>query len=271
MSEAKWGLPAVVDTEVATPARMYDYYLGGKDNFAADREAAEKVLRNMPKVRAFARANRAFLGRAVRGIAAEGVSQFLDIGIGLPGPGGTVATALAARPDARVVGVDNDPIVLAHARARPVDAGVGTGAATIVGGDLRDPAAILADPKVREVLDFERPIGVLLIAVLHFVGNEEDPYGIVKTLMDAVAPGSFLALTHVTGDFDQERLAVSAQAYEKSTAKLTVRSAKETAAFYDGLELLDPGVVLLPRWRPDGPVPADADDIWMYGALGRKS
>ena len=265
--EAKWTMPEV-DTEVATPARMYDYYLGGKDNFAADREAAEKVLKNMPKVRAFARANRAFLGRAVRGIAAEGVSQFLDVGIGLPGPGGTVASALAARPDARIVGVDNDPIVLAHARARPVDAGIG--AATIVKGDLRDPAAILADPQVRGVLDFEQPIGVLLIAVLHFVSDDEDPYGIVSTLMDAVPAGSFLALTHVTGDFDQERLAVSAQAYEKSTAKLTVRSAKETAAFFDGLDLLDPGVVLLPRWRPDGPVPRDADDIWMYGALGHK-
>ncbi|MBS2532304.1 SAM-dependent methyltransferase [Catenulispora sp. NF23] len=268
MPEADWTVPGV-DTEVATPARMYDYYLGGKDNFAADRDAAEKVLKNMPKVRAFARANRAFLGRAVRAMAAEGISQFLDIGIGLPGPGGTVASALAARPDAHVVGVDNDPIVLAHARARPVDAGAG--AATIVAGDLRDPAAVLADPRVRGVLDFERPIGVMLIAVLHFVSDDEDPYGIVNTLMDAVAPGSFLALTHVTGDFDQERLAVSAQAYEKSTAKLTVRSAKETAAFFDGRELLEPGVVLLPRWRPDGAVPADADDIWMYGALGRKN
>ncbi|MEY9928146.1 trans-aconitate methyltransferase [Catenulispora sp. GP43] len=267
MSETGWSSPEV-DTEVATPARMYDYYLGGKDNFAADREAAEKVLKNMPKVRAFARANRAFLGRAVRGIAAEGVSQFLDIGIGLPGPGGTVASALAARPDARIVGVDNDPIVLAHARARPADSG--DGAAAIVAGDLRDPASILADPRVRGMLDFERPIGVMLIAVLHFVGDDEDPYGIVKALMDAVAPGSFLALTHVTGDFDQERLAVSARAYEKSTAKLTVRSADQTAAFFDGLDLLDPGVVLLPRWRPDGPVPGDADDIWMYGALGRK-
>jgi trans-aconitate methyltransferase len=267
MSEAKWS-SLELDTDVATPARMYDYYLGGKDNFAADREAAEQVLKNMPKVRAFARANRAFLGRAVRSVAAEGVSQFLDVGIGLPGPGGTVASALAARPDARIVGVDNDPIVLAHARARPADSG--NGAAAIVAGDLRDPAAILADPQVRGKLDFDRPIGVMLIAVLHFVTDDEDPYGIVSTLMNAVPAGSFLALTHVTGDFDQERLAVSAEAYEKSTAKLTVRSAKETAAFFDGLDLLDPGVVLLPRWRPDGPVPKDADDIWMYGALGRK-
>ena len=132
-----WTSPEV-DTEVATPARMYDYYLGGKDNFPADREAAEKVLKNMPKVRAFARANRAFLGRAVRAVAAENVSQFLDVGIGLPGPGGTVASALAARPDAHVVGVDNDPIVLAHARARPVKAG---GA----GGDDRRRGSARAD------------------------------------------------------------------------------------------------------------------------------
>ena len=258
-----------VNTEVATPARMYDYYLGGKDNFPADREAAEQVLRNMPKVRAFARSNRAFLGRAVQELAAAGVTQFLDVGIGLPGPNGTAETALRARPDARVVGVDNDPIVLAHARARPIDAGAG--AVTIIGGDLRDPAAFLTDPRVREVLDFDKPIAVLLIAVLHFVSDNEDPYGIVKTLMNAAAPGSYLALTHVTGDFDQERLAVSAQAYEKSTAKLTVRSAEEVSTFFDGMELLDPGVVLMPYWRPDGPVPADADDIWMYGAMGRKA
>ena len=267
MSESQWTAPEF-DTEVATPARMYDYYLGGKDNFAADRAAAEKVLQNMPKVRAFARANRAFLGRAVRAMAAEGVSQFLDIGIGLPGPGGTVESALAARPDAHIVGVDNDPIVLAHARARPVDAGVG--AVTIVPGDLRDPAAILADPQIRDVLDFDRPIGVMLIAVLHFVSDGEGAHDIVKTLMNAVPAGSFLALTHLTCDFDEELVAASAKAYDKATARVTARSLKETTAFYDGLEVLDPGVVLLPRWRPDGPVQDDADDIWMYGALGRK-
>ncbi|NUP46660.1 MAG: SAM-dependent methyltransferase [Catenulispora sp.] len=259
---------AQIDTGVATPARMYDYYLGGKDNFAADREAAEKVLRNMPQVRAFARANRAFLGRAVRELAARGISQFLDIGIGLPGPGGTVESALAAQPAAHVVGVDNDPIVLAHARARPADDKAG--AVTIVRGDLRDPAAILADPQVRAVLDFDRPIAVLLIAILHFVNEDADPRGIIRTLMDAVVPGSFLAVTHVTGDFDPARLEVSAQAYEQSTASLTVRSAKEVGAFFEGLELLDPGVVLLPHWRPEGPVQADADSIWMYGAVGRK-
>lgn len=260
---------AQIDTSVATPARMYDYYLGGKDNFPADREAAEKVLRNMPQVRAFARANRAFLGRVVRELAGLGISQFLDIGIGLPGPGGTVESALAARPDARVVGVDNDPIVLAHARARPV-AGR-SGAVTIVEGDLRDPEAFLADPRVRAVLDFDQPIAVLLIAILHFVGEDADPRGIISTLLDAVVPGSFLAVTHVTGDFDPARLEVSAQAYEQSTASLTVRSAKEVGAFFDGLELLDPGVVLLPRWRPEGEIPQDADSIWMYGAVGRKA
>jgi len=258
-----------VNTEVATPARMYDYYLGGKDNFPADRAAAEQVLKNHPKVRAGARANRAFIGRAVKELAAAGVTQFLDVGIGLPGPGGTVETALQVRPDARVVGVDNDPIVLAHARAQPVDAGPGKVA--IIDGDLRDPAAILADPRVREVLDFDKPIAVLLAAVLQFVSDDEDPHGIVRTLVDAVAPGSYLALSHVTGDFDPERLAAQAKAYEKSTARLAARSSKEITAFFDGMELLDPGVVLVPRWRPDGPVPADADDIWMYGAMGRKA
>jgi hypothetical protein len=204
---------------------MYDYYLGGKDNFAADREAAEKVLANMPQVRAFARANRAFLGRAVRHLAERGVTQFLDIGIGLPGPGGTAEVALSVRPDACVVGVDNDPIVLAHARASGNAAGPAP--ATIVQADVRDPKAILAHPGVREVLDFERPIAVMLVAL-------------------------------------------SAQAYEQSTARLAVRSAAEITGFLDGLELLEPGVVLLPRWRPDGEVPEDADSVWMYAGVAAR-
>jgi SAM-dependent methyltransferase len=247
---------------------MYDYYLGGKDNFTADREAAEKVLQNMPQVRAFARANRAFLGRAVRHLAEQGVTQFLDIGIGLPGPGGTAETAFAVRADARVVGIDNDPTVLAHARANTASAGPAP--ATVVAADARDPKAILAHPGVRDVLDFDRPIAVMLVAILHFVTDADDPYGIVRTLMADVAPGSHLILSHVTGDFDPARLEISAKAYEQSTAKLAVRSAGEITRFFDGLALLEPGVVLLPRWRPDGEVPEDADSIWMYAGVAKR-
>lgn len=261
-------VPAHLDTSVATPARMYDAYIGGKDNFPADRAAVEEVLRAVPAVRKIALANRAFLGRAVRHVAEQGIGQFLDVGIGMPGPAGTAETALSVRPDARIVGVDNDVSVLAHARAQGAEPAPRL--VTVVEGDARDPSAILAHPQVREALDFGRPIAVLLIAVLHFVTDDEDPYGIVRTLMDAAAPGSYLAITHVTGDFDPERMDAAGKAYDKSTAKLAHRSRKEVEAFFDGLELLDPGVVLMPYWRPDGVVQDDADEIWMYGAVARK-
>lgn len=248
----------------ATPARMYSYLLGGKDHFAADREAAEKALKAMPEARDFALVNRAFLTRAVRHLATEGITQFLDIGIGLPAPGGTAETVLAVRPDARIVGVDIDPIVLAHARAHSDDA------STVIAGDVRRPTEILEHPEVRRRLDFDQPIAVMLVAVLHFVVDDEDPYGAVRTLMDAVAPGSVLILSHVTDDLDPERVRATAKAYDKSSVKVAVRSGKEIAAFFDGLELLEPGMVLLARWRPDDEVTAAADRIGMYGGVARK-
>lgn len=256
--------PAVASPGAATPARMYSYLLGGKDHFPADREAAENALRAMPEARDFALVNRAFLTRAVRHLAHEGITQFLDIGIGLPAPGGTAETALAVRPDARIVGVDIDPIVLAHGRAHAGDP------TTVIAGDVRRPAEILAHPGVRR-LDFARPVAVLLVAVLHFVVDEEDPTGAVRTLMDAVAPGSVLVLSHVTGDLDPERVQATAKAYDKSSVRVAVRTGKEIAAFFDGLELLDPGMVPLARWRPDGAVTAAADRIGMYGGVGRKA
>jgi hypothetical protein len=260
--------PTSLDTGVATPARMYSYYLGGKDHFAADREAAEELMKSMPAAREFARANRAFLTRAVRHLAAEeGLGQFLDIGIGLPAPGGTSETAQAARPGVKVVGVDNDPIVLAHARAHGAEPGAGP---TVVSGDVRSPEDILKHPAVREGLDFDQPIAVLLVAVLHFVTDDAAPYEAVGTLMDAVVPGSVLVLSHVTGDLDPERINSGARVYNKTTARAAVRSGAEIAAFFDGLDLLEPGVVLLPRWRPDGPVTEADDRIGMYGGIGRK-
>lgn len=252
-----------IDTGAATPARMYSYLLGGKDHFAADREAAEQALKAMPEARDFALVNRAFLTRAVRHLAGEGITQFLDIGIGLPAPGGTAETALAVRPDARIVGVDIDPIVLSHARAHA------DGPTTVVAGDIRRPAGILEHPDVRR-LDFTRPIAVLVVAVMHFVVDDEDPYEAVRTLMAAVAPGSVLVLSHVTDDLDPERVQATAKAYDRSSVKVAVRSGKEIAAFFDGLELLEPGLVLLARWRPDGEVTPEADRIGMYGGVARK-
>ncbi|NUP53246.1 MAG: SAM-dependent methyltransferase [Catenulispora sp.] len=272
--------PPSLDTGVATPARMYAYYLGGKDHFRADREAAEKVLQSMPIAREIARANRAFLTRAVRHLAQEGITQFLDIGIGLPAPGGTAETAQAVWPEARVVGVDNDPIVLAHARARPgVEAGeAGPGAGSepergpelVVAGDVRRPEEIVKHPEIRAVLDFERPVAVLVVAVLHFVEDADDPYDAVRVLMDAVAPGSVLVVSHATGDFASGPMLRAAKAYEKTTARAVLRSKGEIGAFFDGLDVLEPGVVLLPYWRPDGELPEEADRIWMYCGAGRK-
>ncbi|MFD0634550.1 SAM-dependent methyltransferase [Catenulispora yoronensis] len=261
-----------MDTGVATPARMYAYYLGGKDHFRADRTAAEKVLESMPLARDIARANRAFLTRAVRHLAAEGFTQFLDVGIGLPAPGGTAETATAVRPEARIVGVDNDPIVLAHARARSQETVTerGPGPAVVVSGDVRRPEDIVKHPEIRAHLDFDRPIAVLLVAVMHFVVDADDPYGAVRTLMDSVAPGSVMVLSHVTADFNASSMERAAKAYDKSTARAALRSKAEVAEFFDGLELLDPGLVLLPYWRPDGAVAENADRIWMYGAAGRK-
>jgi trans-aconitate methyltransferase len=262
-------MPPEIDSGVATSARIYSYLLGGKDHFQADREAAEKALKAMPEARDFALTNRAFLTRAVRHLANEGITQFLDIGIGLPAPGGTAETASAVWPDAQIVGVDIDPVVLAHARAHgddPAPAG-----ATVIAGDVRRPTGILEHPEVRARLDFTRPIAVMLVAVMHFIVDDEDPYGVVRTLMDAVPPGSVLVLSHVTGDLDPERVQATAKAYDKSAVKTAVRSGKEIAAFFDGLDLLDPGMVLLARWRPDTEVDAKADRIGMYGGVARKN
>jgi SAM-dependent methyltransferase len=265
-------VPPELNTGIATPARIYDYWLGGKDNFPVDRAAAEAALRSVPEVLALVRANRAFLGRAVRTLAAEGITQFLDIGIGLPGPAGTVETAQSVLPDAVVVGVDNDPIVLAHARARPEE--TGPGRVTIVQADVRDPKSILSHPEVRAAIDFDRPVAILLVAILHFVDDDHDPRGIITTLMDAVAPGSYLVISHATGDFEPERVAASTHAYDNATAMLVPRALGEVTAFFDGLELLDPGVVQQPWWRPDDPagaVPPESEKVFMYAGLARKA
>ncbi|WP_370116517.1 SAM-dependent methyltransferase [Streptacidiphilus sp. MAP12-33] len=257
----------LIDPTVATPARIYSYLLGGKDHFPVDRAAAEQAMETMP-VRDFARVNRAFLTRAVRHLAESGVNQFLDLGIGLPAPGGTAETALSVRPDARIVGVDNDPIVLAHTRVHREEAA--PSAATIVAGDVRRPTEILQDPLVRARLDFDRPVAVLLVAVTHFVVDEDDPYGAVRTLMDAVPPGSALVLSQVTSDLNPEGMRATAKAYARSSVKTAVRSSKEIAAFFDGLEPVAPGLVMLSRWRPDEHVRAGDDRIGMFGGVALK-
>ncbi|HEU5428199.1 MAG TPA: SAM-dependent methyltransferase [Actinocrinis sp.] len=266
--EPGWA-PELIDTATAHPARMYDYYLGGKDNYQVDRDAAEEVMAIMPQTRMAARANRSFLGRAVRHLARLGVRQFLDIGTGIPGPGNTGEVAHLVAPDARVVYVDNDPIVLAHAEALLAKAD--RARTTVIGGDLRDPQAILANPRVADVLDFTEPIAVLLVAVLHFVRDNENPYGVVSYLMDAMAPGSYLAMSHATGDFDPASAQEGVRAYTQAGARFVPRTRTQFAAFFEGTQLLEPGIVQVPYWQPDDGVPPEAASVWSYGAVGRKT
>ena len=192
-------IPPEIDTSKPHPARMYDYFIGGKNHFAADRETAAKVLQNSPSTRTAARENRAFLGRAVRYLAAEaGIRQFLDIGTGLPTTSNVHEVAQAVAPSSRVVYTDNDPMVLAHARALLTSAPEGRTA--YIHADLRDPAAILSDPATRDVLDFSQPIALMLVAVLHFIPDEDNPAAILATLLDALPSGSYLVASHSTAE-----------------------------------------------------------------------
>jgi hypothetical protein len=261
------GFPAEeIDTSRAHPARMYDYYLGGKDNYLVDREAAARVIARAPEVRDIARANRAFLGRVVRFLAAErGISQFLDIGTGKPAGGNVHEVAQEAAPGARVVYVDNDPIVSTHASALLT----GTGTTGIVLADLRDPHAILAHPKTRELLDFSQPVALLLIAILHFITASEKPGEIIAAFRDALPSGSYLALSHGTSDFRTQAATDAMQVYNNATSTVTLRTHQEITALFTGWDLEDPGLVQAPLWRPDTPPPRNLNKIWLYGGVGR--
>ena len=255
------------DTSVAHIARVYDYWLGGKDNFAADRVAGDEALQAYPDLVSSVRANRAFLARGVRYLAAEaGIRQFLDIGTGIPTANNTHEVAQAVAPETRVVYVDNDPIVLAHARALLVSGP--SGATDYLDADLRDTGRIL--DYARERLDFTRPVGVMLVAVLHLIGPEDDPYGIVRQLIDAVPPGSYLLLSHVASDIEPEKMAEMGKRLNRLLAqKGTYRSRPEVAAFFDGLDIVEPGVVPVQHWRTDSEVEA-ARRAAMWGGIGRK-
>lgn len=260
-----------IDTSKPHPARMYDAYLGGNDNYAADREAVRRVLREFPEVRAMAQANRAFLQRAVRFLAGEaGIRQFIDIGTGIPSAGNVHEIAGKVVPTARVVYVDNDPIVHVHANALLT----GSGTTSIVLADLREPGAILAHPKLRGLIDLTQPVGLLLVAILHFVADEENPPGIVTTLRDALPDGSYLALSHGTQDFHPPGAAgQAASTYRNATAPLVLRSHQQVSVFFEGFDLVDPGLVQAPLWRPDGkpPRPRDLAKIGIYAGVGSKS
>ncbi len=245
--------------EVPNVARMYDFMLGGKDNFPADREAARRTFDVLGEdvVRGTALENRLFLGRAVRHLVrAEGIRQFLDIGTGLPTMGSVHEIARAggegwSAPDSRVVYVDNDPVVMTHAR----NLLHGVQGTTIVGHDLRDPDGIIADPRVRGLLRFDQPVAVLLVAILHFLADADDPAGVVATLMNAVPPGSFLVISHLSADY-YTAADKAAQVYQDTSSGMHLRSKAAVRALFGGLPLLEPGdVTWTSRWHPE----ADAD------------
>ncbi|MFI6599933.1 SAM-dependent methyltransferase [Nonomuraea sp. NPDC050536] len=255
------------DPNTPNVARLYDYYLGGKDHFPADREAADRLLRVAPEVRAAARANRAFLGRAIRFLGQAGITQFLDIGTGLPTRQNVHEIA---PPGSRVVYVDRDPVVLVHARALLS----GHGHTTIVPGDLRRPHEILHNPDVRQAIDFTRPVGVLLAAIMHFVAETEGPDRILATLRKAMAPGSYLVMSHGTSDARPEVVRKGVEVYRTATSPLTLRSRRRIAQLFSGFDLVDPGLVWLPQWHPDdtttvdfGPTP---ESSLLLCAVGRK-
>ncbi|MFG2001855.1 SAM-dependent methyltransferase [Spirillospora sp. NPDC048911] len=238
-----------VNVQVPNVARIYDYLLGGKDNYAADRDAAEKLLAVAPETAGTVRENRAFLRRAVRRLAAAGVRQFVDIGAGLPTQANVHEVAREITPDARVVYVDNDPVVVAHGRALLM----GSPQVTVLEGDLRQPAEIFGEPALRAVIDLDEPVAVLLLAVLHFVTDDEDPAAIVRRIRDLLAPGSALILSHVTSEGNRAEAASTAKnVYDRSTASIALRPRTEILSFFEGFELEEPGLVYAPEWHADG-------------------
>src|SRR5258708_16394170 len=242
----------VIDTTRPHSARVYDYYLGGKDHFAPDRETAEKAMRSWPAVRTAVRENRGFLGRAVRFLVAEaGVRQFLDIGTGLPSADNVHEVAQAVAPESRVVYVDNDPIVLAHARA--LLGSTPQGKTSYVHADLREPAKILASAEVRETLDLSQPVALMLVAILHFLTDADDPAGLIATFLDPLPPRTCLVASPVTPEHGPGREAGLERAYRQGGMSGQARTAAEFAALaFGGLELIDPGVVPVSEGRPAG-------------------
>ncbi|MBS2550256.1 SAM-dependent methyltransferase [Catenulispora sp. NL8] len=263
--------PAVdLRMDVPHAARVYDYLIGGKTNFEADRAAAEASVQAWPALPISMRTTRDFMERVVRRLAEQyGVRQFLDIGTGIPKSPNVHEIAQAIAPQARVAYVDNDPIVLTHARA--LMSSTEQGATCYIDADLRDPKSIIDNPRLREVLDFSQPVALSLIAIAHFVLDSDDPQGIVRGFMDALAPGSFLALTVFTGDTDPVGVGGVSREYNARGIPLQVRNKSETEAFFEGLELLEPGVTLVHHWRPDADAAPIRDrDIAMYGGVAIK-
>ncbi len=261
--------PLGLDVTAPNVARMYDYYLGGKDNFEADRIAAEQVLALVPGLRRAAIENRRFLRRVVRYLAAEaGITQFLDVGVGIPAQGAVHEVAHEVNPAARVLYADYDPVVVTHGRALLTV----SDRSVMDRGDLRRPADLLAAPEVRAHLDLSQPVAIVLFAVLHFLSDADDPAGIVAVLRDGVAPGSYLAISHIGTDFfaDKQALARAVAVYEQASERIWPRPREEVLRLFDGFELIEPGLVPKHQWRPPlGQAAASTPNI-QWGGVGRK-
>ena len=261
------GKPAEIDTSVAHPARVYDYWLGGKDNFTADRDAGDGVLAATPGLRERVRANRAFLVRAVRYLAAEaGIRQFLDIGTGIPSANNTHEVAQQTAPGSRIVYVDNDPIVLTHARA--LLAGGPMGSIQYIDGDVRDVASITR--AAARTLDFTQPTALLLLGILHLIQDAEGPYEIVARLMDALPSGSYLAISHPASDIHPGQAEAQRRYNERVSTPQTLRTRAEVSRFFEGLDLVPPGLVYVHTWRPGPDDIVPPDGVSAYGGVARK-
>ncbi|MGH3867366.1 MAG: SAM-dependent methyltransferase [Pseudonocardiaceae bacterium] len=267
MEHPSWASDGL-NIERLSPARVYDYYLGGSHNFVVDRRLARQAMDLWPELPLIMQANRAFLRRSVRYLVQQGITQFLDIGSGIPTEGNVHEVAQAASPQSRVVYVDVDPVAVAHSRAMLS----GNPLAGIIQADLCDVAAIFDDPRARQLLDRDRPIGVLMVAVLHYVPDEANPTNIVARYREMMGPGSYLVASHATHEGRPDQAGPCTELYRRAGAPLTMRSRLEVEALFDGFDLVPPGAVFLPLWRPDSP--ADVDDhpeeFSGYAVVGRR-
>jgi SAM-dependent methyltransferase len=262
--------PPDVDIHTPNMARMYDYALGGKDNFASDREAVQNLFRLAPENAYVPKANRQFLGKAVRFAAEQGIRQFVDLGAGLPSQGSTHQVARQIQPDARVVYVDSDPVVLAHARALLAgsDAGI-----AVVGEDIRNTERIFGNPDMQRLIDFSQPVAVLFVAILHGITDADGPADIVAEWVTQLVPGSYVILSHLTREGrPAEIVQKKEEVFARSSTPMAYRSRDEVLRFFDGLELVEPGLTTVTRWREDpSDAKLDAAGAWVLAGVGRKN
>ncbi|ONI84610.1 hypothetical protein ALI22I_29120 [Saccharothrix sp. ALI-22-I] len=260
--------PNDIDLSRPSAARVYDYYLGGAHNFAVDRKMAQQAIAMWPDLPLIMQANRAFLRRAVRHCVSAGVRQFLDLGSGIPTAGNVHEVARAAAADARVVYVDIDPVAVAHSRSILGD----DRQTTVVHADLRHPDQLLTRPEVTSLLDWNQPVAVMMVAVLHFVPDDDNPAKTITDYRNALAPGSFLVMSHATHEGRPQQADEHQDLYRRTPTPMTMRSRAEVTAFFDGFDLVDPGVVYLPLWRPESPDEVDEHPERFTGlaAVGRK-